>query len=137
MMQEEAYEGYAFRIALSIWKELSDYGRRRIMEVTEMLSLDITWYDKLNNSINTDLFFTEDECSQERGLGNILNFLKNGEDCAIEYMDSDGKSKIQYPCYIRNYNFDTEEITINNNGENSILRSEAVLNIRKNLKHIY
>jgi hypothetical protein len=137
MMKEEAYKGYAFRLAVSIWKELSDYGRRRIREVSEMLSLDITWYEELNNSISTGLFFTEDECSAESGLGNILNFYKNGEECAVEYMDSDGRSKIMYPCHIRNYDFNTEEVTINNNGETYILKSEEILNIRKDLKHIY
>jgi hypothetical protein len=137
MMKEEAYKGYAFRLAVSIWKELSHYGRRRIKEVSEMLSLDIAWYEELNNSIDTYLFFTEDECSEERGLGNILNFYKNGEEWAVEYRDSEGNPKILYLCLIRNYDFDTEETTINNNGETFILKREAILRIRKDLKHIY
>ncbi|MGH4121854.1 MAG: hypothetical protein ACREV6_02790 [Clostridium sp.] len=137
MMKEEAYKGYAFRLAVSIWKELSDYGRRRISEVSEMLSLDINWYDELSNSKNPDLFFTEDECSDETGLGNILNFYKNGEECAIEYSDSDGKPKIIYPCHIRNYDFDTKEVTISINTETFILKAGVILNIRKNLKDIY
>ena len=137
MMRDEAYEGYAFRLAVSIWKELSDYGRRRIREVSEMLSLDITWYDELNNSINPDLFFTEEECSEEKGLGNLLNFFKNGEECAVEYRDLDGKAKILFPCQIKKYDFDAAEATININGETSVLKLDAILNIRKDLKHIF
>ena len=62
-------------------------------------------------------FSTEYECSYEEGAGNILDFLKNGKECAIEYMDSDGESRILTNCIIREYNIEKHEIEVVSNGE--------------------
>ena len=137
MMKDEAYRGYAQRLAQNIWSELSDYGKRRIKEVSGMLNLDTSWYDEIDNHKSSDLFHTEDECSEENGLRNILNFFKNGEQCAVEYCSEDGESKILHDCYIKNYDHQRKEVTIAVKDVTFLLKSNAILKISKLVKYLY
>lgn len=91
---------YAKRMAVNIWSQLSGYGRRRIFEVTESLSLNKDWFEQLENSSSKDLFHSEKECSYDEGRGNVLNFLKNSKECTIESMDSLGKLQVLTKCKI-------------------------------------
>jgi len=51
-----------------------------------MLSLDLSWYEELERLSSNELFFTEQECSYEEGAGSVLDFLKNGKKCAVEFL---------------------------------------------------
>lgn len=91
MSGDKAYKDYALPLAGSIWKELSDYGRNRIFELIEELSLDREWYEQIRNLEGEELFRTEKECSSEMKEGNVLDFLKNRKKCSLTYTDGDGK----------------------------------------------
>lgn len=91
MSRDKAYKDYALPLAGSIWKELSDYGRNRIFELIEELSLDREWYEKVQNLDGDELFRTEQECSSDMKEGNVLDFLKNRKRCSLKYTDGDGK----------------------------------------------
>ncbi len=137
MYNDKAYKEYALKLAASIWNELSDYARRRIKHVTDALSMDLSWYEKLDSYRNENLFFTESECSYEEGAGNILDFLKNRKECAIEFKDKDGKRKILTNCTIRKYVWDKEEIEVISNGEKYTISINAIVKTRQEAKHLY
>lgn len=63
MIKDEAYKEYALKLSANIWNELSDYARRRIKQVTGMLSMDLSWYEELDSYSSEELFYTERECS--------------------------------------------------------------------------
>jgi len=137
MTGDKAYKEYALRLSANIWNELSDYARRRIKEVCEMLSMDLSWYEELDSLNNEELFFTESECSYEEGTGNVLDYLKNGKKCAIEIKDRDGKSKILTNCIIKKYNPEREEIEVTSNGERFAINYASIVKIREEAKHLF
>lgn len=56
-------------------------------------------------------------CSYEEETDNILDFLKNGKECAIEFIDNGEKSKILTNCIIRNYAHRRGEIEVISNSK--------------------
>lgn len=137
MAGDEAYKEYAVKLAANIWNELSNYGRRRIKQVTDMLSMDLSWYEELDGYNIEELFFTERECSYDERAGNILDFLKNGKRCAIEYMGSDGRCRILTNCFINGYNPVREEVEVISNGEKYVISQNAIVKTRQEAKHLY
>jgi hypothetical protein len=91
MSGDRAYRNYALHLASTIWKELSEYGRNRILGLTEELSLDRVWYEKISHLEGEALFQTERECSNDEGAGNVLDFLKNRKDCCLAYTNEAGE----------------------------------------------
>ncbi len=57
--QDMAYREYSVRLAANIWSELSDYGRNRILEVSEQLNLDVDWFNVLEDKSQDDLYAKE------------------------------------------------------------------------------
>jgi len=102
-----------------------------------MLSLDLSWYEELDSYQGERLFSTENECSYEEGAGNVLDFLKNGKECAIELEGNDGKSKILTGCTIMKYNCDSQEIEVSSNGERYIIDVASIVRIQQEAKHLY
>lgn len=137
MTGNKAYKEYALRLSANIWNELSDYARRRIKEVYEMLSMDLSWYEELDSLNNQELFFTERECSYEEGAGNILDYLKNGKRCAVEFKDRYGKSKILTNCIIKKYNPERGEIEVTSNGERYAIDFASIVKTREEAKHLF
>lgn len=137
MAKDEAYKEYALKLSANIWNELSNYGRRRIKYVTDSLSLDLGWYEKLDSYSSDELFYTEHECSNDEGAGNVLNFLKNGKVCAIEYISDDGESRILTNCLIKRYNTEKNEIEITSKGKQYTISEKAIVQIKQEAKHLY
>ncbi|HHU63109.1 MAG TPA: hypothetical protein GXZ32_02705, partial [Clostridiales bacterium] len=137
MVKDRVYREYALKLSANIWNELSDYARRRIKDVSDMLSLDLSWYEKLDRYSSDELFFTERECSYDEGPGNILDYLKNGKKCAIEYIGDDGESKILTNCIIKRYNQEKEEIEVISNGERYTISLNANVKAWHEAKFLY
>lgn len=137
MINDKVYREYALRLSVNIWNELSDYARNRIKQVTDMLSLDLSWYEELDRYSNDELFYTERECSCEEGVGNVLDFMKNGVKCAIEFTDSDGRSKILTNCFIARYRPDIDSIEVNSNSEKYIIKYNDIVKTRRETKHLF
>jgi len=137
MAKDEAYRKYALKLSACIWNELSDYARRRIKQVAGILSLDLSWYEELDSYQGEELFSTENDCSYEEGAGNVLDFLKNGKECAIELEGNDGKSKILTGCTIMKYNCGSQEIEVCSNGEKYTIGLASIVKIRHEAKHLY
>jgi hypothetical protein len=107
--QDQAYREYAVRLAANIWRELSDYGRQRILDIYQKLNLNPEWFDLLEERRNNSLYSSEAGCSYEQGAGNVLDYLKNGKPCTIE-IRTGKNTKILADCRIRDYSGD--EITV-------------------------
>ncbi|HHU98126.1 MAG TPA: hypothetical protein PKI14_13010 [Fervidobacterium sp.] len=137
MAKNDAYKEYAVRVAANIWNELSDYARRRIEQVSDILSIDISWYRELEHRNREGLFSTEIECSYAIGSGNVLDYLKNGKECVIEYENNQGKNVILTGCIIKNYNSSTEEITVCAEGETYILKLDSLIKVAGSAEDIY
>lgn len=137
MTEDGAYKEYALKLSANIWNELSDYARRRIKKITGMLSLDLSWYEELDRYRSNELFFTEQECSYEEGAGNILDFLKNGKECAIEFIDSNGESKILTNCIIKKFDPQRREIEVSSNGKPYTVNIVSIVKTREKAKHLY
>jgi hypothetical protein len=137
MIKDEAYKEYALKLSANIWNELSDYARRRIKQVTGMLSMDLSWYEELDSYSSEELFYTERECSYDERAGNVLDFLKNGKKCAIEFIGSNGESNILTNCIIDRYNPNREEIEVTSNDEKHAISMNAIVKTKHEAKHLY
>lgn len=124
--QDKVCEVYVTRLAASIWGELSDYARDRIMEVSGMMNLNTAWFGKLDNYSEQNLYATEADCSYSAGAGNIMNFLKNSKKCVLEYVTENGK-KIMTDCMIIEHHPD-ESITVLHQDRKIVLPIDAVIN---------
>lgn len=95
MSKDSAYKAYAEEMAKSIWSQLSDYARDRILYVTENLIPDeLDWYKSLKEKgkEEEDSYYSEMRCSYTEGPGCVLDCLKNGKACFIEYKNNDRTS---------------------------------------------
>jgi hypothetical protein len=137
MAGDRAYKEYPLKLSVNIWNELSDYARRRIKQVTNMLSMDLSWYEELDSMSSEELFYTEHECSYEEREGNILDFLKNGKKCAIEYISNGGEIKILTNCFIKKIYDSTKEIDVISNGEKYTISLDTIIRTKKEAKHLY
>lgn len=137
MAKNDSYNEYAVKVAANIWHELSDYAKRRIEQVSDILSIDSSWYKELEHRNSTGLFSTEVECSHTKGPGNVLDYLKNGKECAIEYENNQGKTLILAGCIIENFNRTTEEITVRAKGETYTLKINSLIKVASNTGDIY
>ncbi len=89
MCDEPAMKKYALLSARSIWQQLSDYAKDRIIYVlTNLLPDEVNWY-KCLETLNEEMFYTEYECGSSSGPGIIMDCIKNGKACFIEYCEED------------------------------------------------
>ena len=130
MSQNSAFKVYAEEMARLIWTQLSDYAKNRIIYVMENLIPDeLEWYKNLNIQ-KDDSFYNEMRCSSTEGAGCVLDCLKNGKPCFIEYKN-DEKIAFYENCKIVKYL--GEKIQIKCKGQlfdleiNKILRSSYTL----------
>lgn len=95
MSKNVALNGYAMKTAGEIWEQLSDYAKERILYVMKNLMPDeVYWYKGLAQSekyqdYGEESFWPEYRCSS-LGTNAILECLKNGFPCNIEYQTEDG-----------------------------------------------
>ena len=101
-----AYERYAVNTAASIWLQLSNYAKNRILTVSEILDIDINWFQRINklalDELSFKLFSNEVSCSNNLGSGCVLDCLKNGKLCYIEYQTENGNIIYYQGCKIKN-----------------------------------
>ena len=83
-MSHGAMKYYALNSAKTIWSQVSDYARNRILFVVkELLDIDTDFYSSLQT--DNELFYDEVHCSDIKGTHGILKFLKNNEPFYIAY----------------------------------------------------
>ncbi|HHV15627.1 MAG TPA: hypothetical protein GXX58_03520 [Gelria sp.] len=133
--QDQAYCEYAVRLAANIWSELSDYGRERIIEVSGQLNLNTAWFNLLEERRNKALYSTEAHCSYNQGVGNVLDFLKNGKLCAIEIQNEHG-TEILEDCLIKNHS-SGDHITVEHQGQELVIPVDSVISASEYGKCIY
>ena len=102
MSQNSAFKVYAEEMARSIWTQLSDYAKNRILYVMENLIPDeLEGYKNLNIE-KDDSFYNEIRCSSTEGAGCVLDCLKNGKECFVEYQEIE-KTTFYENCKILKY----------------------------------
>jgi len=131
---DPAYSEYAIRLAANIWSELSDYGRNRILKVSEQLNLNKAWFEMLESQRNHGLYSTEADCSYEHGVGNVLNFLKNSQPCTIEVQEKHG-TRILKDCLIRSHS--SSHIKVIHEDKEEVIPIDAVIRASKYGKCLY
>lgn len=89
MSQNKALHGYAMKTASEIWEQLSDSAKARILLVLrELMPDEVEWYQNLS-ATDDNTFWPEDRCSTYGG-NVVLECLKNGLPCWIEYKTDSG-----------------------------------------------
>lgn len=125
MSERQEFYGYAMPTARNIWKQLSDYGKKRIFDVMEtLLSTDTTWYRSLDQD-EERAYQTERECCVTGG--DILMYcLKGNEDrlCNVEYRDGK-KSEFLTDVKVLNYNADGWRVLVG--GKERVLNSQRII----------
>ena len=125
MSEDSAYKVYAHDTAKSIWSQLSDYAKNRIIFVTKNLLPDeLEWYLNLEDNDNNS-FSSEYKCSNTHGTGCVIDCLKNGKSCFIEYQSDDQSVIIYDNCKIECY--DGQTITVLYNGQKIHLLPDKIL----------
>ncbi|QNO15939.1 hypothetical protein HYG86_14770 [Alkalicella caledoniensis] len=125
MSQDSAYRSYAIEMAKSIWTQLSDYAKERIIYVTtEMLPDEVEWYLSLGDK-DENSFYSEYMCSNTEGAGCVIDCLKNRKSCCIEYQEDDNTVVFYEDCMVRDYDGKTFKVIYK--GEKMELLSDNVL----------
>lgn len=107
---------YANTTAQMIWRQLSSYAKQRILYVTSaLMGEDAAWYQALEQEV-TQSFWTELQCSNTYGAGVLLDCMKNGRICIIEYAMEDGTSVFYENCRVLRYFGDHKPIEISQDG---------------------
>jgi len=89
--------GYVEDTAISIWIQLSDYARKRILDVLcDLMDLDKRWYedidDKARSRESRDMFSDEKHVGSDAGGRQLLMYCFKGSiPCNITYTDKDGE----------------------------------------------
>ncbi|QNO15924.1 hypothetical protein HYG86_14685 [Alkalicella caledoniensis] len=125
MSQDSAYRSYAMEMAKSIWTQLSDYAKDRIiLVVTEMLPDEVEWYLSLGDK-DDNSFYSEYMCSNTEGAGCVIDCLKNRKECYIEYQREDNSVVFYEDCKVIDY--DDTSFTVIHKGEKVRLISDNIL----------
>lgn len=134
MSENSAFKVYAEEMARSIWTQLSNYAKDRINYVMENLIPDeLEWYKKLD-IINEDSFYNELRCGRTEGAGCVLDCLKNGKTCYIEYKN-DENTNFYDGCKIIKYLGD--KIRIDYKGEYIDLEIDRILRSCLTLEELF
>ena len=90
MSEDHSYANYANLTAAVIWKQLSEYAKKRIRYVlTEKIPEDFTWYENLENP-DIELFLSEYACSVNHNIEDVTIYcLKNDKPFWVEVQDGD------------------------------------------------
>ena len=111
MSNQPALKGYAIKTSNDIWEQLSKRAKDRIMEVTsELMVEDTEWFASLGTD-NQHTFWPERTCSAA-GRNSMMECLKNGMPCYIEYRKEDGTEKIIHVDRIERWDGNTCTIRI-------------------------
>ncbi len=103
MSKDSAFRSYSIEMAKSIWIQLSEYAKKRILFVlSDLLPDEVQWYISLENDIDNS-FLSEKMCSNTEGAGCVLDCLKNQKKCFIEYQEEDGSINIYSDCTVEKY----------------------------------
>ena len=95
-MEESSWtlQSYAKASAVSIWLQLSDYARKRILEtLVGLMDLDCSWYETLDREAGRrpeKMFYNEVESG--RGFGLLLYAFKGHIPCSICYISPEETS---------------------------------------------
>ena len=82
---------YARNTSVSIWRQLSDYARKRITgTLVDLMGLDAGWYEELDGEMaatSAEMFCNEKESSDRYGL--LIYAMKGSLPCSICYVSED------------------------------------------------
>lgn len=91
MEQSWIMASYARNTSVSIWRQLSDYARKRITgTLVDLMELDAGWYESLDEETATRpavMFYNEKESSDRFGL--LMYAMKGSLPCSICYVSED------------------------------------------------
>jgi len=86
-----ALRSYARSSAVSIWRQLSDYARERILgTLTDLMDLERSWYEGISEAAEMEaerMFYNEDESSDS--YGRLMYAMKGNLPCSIVYIGDD------------------------------------------------
>lgn len=139
MSQNTALNSYSMKTASEIWEQLSDYAKERILYVMKNLMPDeVEWYQGLsrsekNKDYGEESFWPEYRCSSF-GTSTIIECLKNGFPCNIEYQTEDG-SQFYKDVMIKQY-YDGQLVVKIGDSEIT-LESKRVLRSSKNQEELF
>lgn len=130
MSEIPGFEIYAMTSAIDIWNQLSDYAKNRIKYVCEnLIAEDIQWYKSLDED-NEFMFKTEYQCRSSYGAGIVLDCLKNGKSCKVEYIVDD-KSEFIEVSKVNRYDVNNRKLIVLED------EKEVELDINKILRSAY
>lgn len=125
MSERPEFYGYAMPMARNMWKQLSQYGKKRILDVMEtLLSTDTKWYRSLEEE-EERAYQTEKECCVTGG--NLLMYcLKGNEDrlCNVEY-ENGKKSEFLTDVKVLNYCEDGWRVSVG--GKERFLKPDKII----------
>lgn len=109
MYQKREYQRYALTTAFTIWRQLTDTVRTRILEdLVEMLKLDQEWYQLLEENSNAYArgFYPEYYMDDDY---NLLRYFKNSEMVDIYYAKGE---EVQFLSNVKICNYEKDGIIV-------------------------
>ena len=127
MSENPALKHYAVLSAASIWQQLSDYAKERIIFVlTNLLPDELSWYRNLENEM-VETFQTEYECRRTESAGVIMDCMKNEKSCFVEYQKEDETILFLSNCKFVPRSYEGERIEVTSDQGNHLLLLKRIL----------
>jgi hypothetical protein len=127
MCKDPILGNYALISAKSIWQQLSDYAKKRILYVSEhLLPDDRDWYLSLDEPLD-NYFYTEYECSHTEGAGVLCDCIKNRKTCYLEYLTNSGERIFLERCSVISLCSDGKCVKALVNNEEIVIELKRVL----------
>lgn len=103
MSQDPVYHSNAMTFASSVWDQLSEYAKARILYVTEhLVKENVDWFHELENYRSGHLFLSEFQSGRNERANRLIDCLKNRKPCFLEYLQEDGTIRFFENCKVTN-----------------------------------
>lgn len=133
--RDPMYRKNAVITASSIWKQLSGYGKRRLLYVLrDVFNEDTKWYEDLE-VIDPEMFMTESEIGMKDLKSMMLDSMKNRKPIIVEYQSNDGQSQILW-CKVVPGSFNMEGIAVNSKGKEFFLIYDKIVKAMYDLEEM-
>lgn len=135
MGRNSMYSQYAIVTAAAIWRQLSEYGRRRLLIVLkDVLNEDTKWYEDLDK-MDPAVFMTEYEIGSMDPNNMDIYLMKNNKPIDVEYQSDEGNKHL-FDCRVVQGSGNKEVLSVKCRGKVYSIHRDKIIKLTYNLKDL-